>query len=150
MLTARKVPSESGVACYQEIAHSRIMGDNAGFIRMLLHQGDRHLLGVHAVGPGATALLYLGQAVLGVDLISLRPSPLTPRAWLNATGSPHWTHSANLHQKKGGTTIDIPGITLIAWIYALRSQSVRSDRYGMLLLEALVKPALVEQKGVSS
>lgn len=66
MLTARKVPYESGVARYREIARGHIMGDDSGFLKMLFHREDHRLLGVHAVGTGATELIHIGQAVLGL------------------------------------------------------------------------------------
>ncbi len=66
LLTARKVPYESGVARYREIARGHIMGDESGFLKMLFHREDRHLLGVHVVGTGATELIHIGQAVLGL------------------------------------------------------------------------------------
>lgn len=66
VLTARKVPYESGVARYREIARGHIMGDDSGFLKMLFHREDRRLLGVHAVGTGATELIHIGQAVLAL------------------------------------------------------------------------------------
>ncbi len=66
LLTARKVPYESGVARYREIARGHIMGDESGFLKMLFHRENRRLLGVHAVGTGATELIHIGQAVLGL------------------------------------------------------------------------------------
>lgn len=66
VLTARRVPYESGVARYREIARGHIMGDDSGFLKMLFHREDRRLLGVHAVGTGATELIHIGQAVLGL------------------------------------------------------------------------------------
>jgi NAD(P) transhydrogenase len=66
VLTARKVPYESGVARYREIARGHIMGDDSGFLKMLFHREDRRLLGVHVVGTGATELIHIGQAVLGL------------------------------------------------------------------------------------
>lgn len=64
VLTARKVPYESGVARYREIARGHIMGDDSGFLKLLFHRLDHRLLGVHAVGTGATELIHIGQAVL--------------------------------------------------------------------------------------
>ncbi|MBX3304532.1 MAG: Si-specific NAD(P)(+) transhydrogenase [Nitrospira sp.] len=66
LLTARKVPYESGVARYREIARGHIMGDESGFLKMLFHRENRRLLGVHAVGTDATELIHIGQAVLGL------------------------------------------------------------------------------------
>jgi len=66
VLTARRVPYESGVARYREIARGHIMGDDSGFLKMLFHREDRRLLGVHVVGTGATELIHIGQAVLAL------------------------------------------------------------------------------------
>src|SRR5581483_1395843 len=65
-LTARKVPYETGVARYREIARGQILGDDTGLFKMLFHRGDRRLLGVHAIGTGATELIHIGQAVLAL------------------------------------------------------------------------------------
>jgi NAD(P) transhydrogenase len=35
-------------------------------VKMLFHREDRSLLGVHAIGTGATELIHIGQAVLGL------------------------------------------------------------------------------------
>ncbi len=66
VLTAKKVPYESGVARYREIARGHILGDDSGFLKMLFHRETRRLLGVHVVGTGATELIHIGQAVLGL------------------------------------------------------------------------------------
>lgn len=63
-LTAAKVPYETGVARYREIARGQILGDASGFFKMLFHREDRRLLGVHCLGTGATELVHVGQAVL--------------------------------------------------------------------------------------
>jgi NAD(P) transhydrogenase len=65
-LTAKKVPYEIGVARYREIARGQILGDDSGLFKMLFHRGDRKLLGAHAIGTGATELIHIGQAVLGL------------------------------------------------------------------------------------
>lgn len=65
-LTKAKVPYEVGVARYREIARGQIVGDDSGFFKMLFHRDDRRLLGVHIIGTGATELLHIGQAVLGL------------------------------------------------------------------------------------
>jgi NAD(P) transhydrogenase len=66
LLTKEKVPYEVGVARYREIARGQILGDDSGFFKMLFHREDRRLLGVHIIGTGATELLHIGQAVLGL------------------------------------------------------------------------------------
>jgi NAD(P) transhydrogenase len=65
-LTKAKVPYEVGVARYREIARGQIVGDESGFFKMLFDRNDRRLLGVHIIGTGATELLHIGQAVLGL------------------------------------------------------------------------------------
>jgi len=65
-LTAHKVPYETGVARYREIARGQILGDDSGMFKMLFHREDRRLLGVHCIGTGATELVHVGQAVLGL------------------------------------------------------------------------------------
>jgi NAD(P) transhydrogenase len=65
-LTAAKTPYETGVARYREIARGQILGDDTGLFKMLFHRDDRRLLGAHAIGTGATELIHIGQAVLGL------------------------------------------------------------------------------------
>lgn len=65
-LTAKKIPYETGVARYREIARGQILGDDSGLLKLLFHCEDRRLLGVHAIGSGATELIHIGQAVLGL------------------------------------------------------------------------------------
>jgi len=66
-LTKAAIPYEVGVARYREIARGQILGDDSGFFKMLFHRTDRSLLGVHIIGTGATELLHIGQAVIGLD-----------------------------------------------------------------------------------
>ena len=63
-LTAQRVPYETGLARYREIARGQILGDDSGLFKMLFHREDRRLLGAHAIGTGATELIHVGQAVL--------------------------------------------------------------------------------------
>ena len=65
-LTKGRVPYEVGVARYREIARGQIVGDDTGFFKMLFRRDDRRLLGVHIIGTGATELLHIGQAVIGL------------------------------------------------------------------------------------
>lgn len=63
-LTEKKIPYETGIARYGEIARGQILGDESGFLKLLFHREDHRLLSVHAVGTGATELIHIGQAVL--------------------------------------------------------------------------------------
>ncbi len=66
-LTARKIPYETGIARYREIARGQILGDDSGLFKMLFHRESRALLGVHILGTQATELLHIGQAVLALE-----------------------------------------------------------------------------------
>lgn len=63
-LTRDGVPYEIGVARYREIARGQIIGDTVGMLKLLFHSETRELLGVHAIGEGATELVHIGQAVM--------------------------------------------------------------------------------------
>jgi NAD(P) transhydrogenase len=65
-LTQKRVPYESGIARYREIARGQILGDHAGMFKLLFHREDHRLLGIHCIGTGATELVHVGQAVLGL------------------------------------------------------------------------------------
>ena len=66
-LTEEHVPYEIGVARYREIARGQILGDRVGMLKLLFHPETRKLLGVHAIGQGATELIHIGQAVLAFE-----------------------------------------------------------------------------------
>lgn len=63
-LTQKKIPYETGIARYREIARGQILGDDSGFLKLIVHREDQRLLGVHVVGTGATELIHIGQAVM--------------------------------------------------------------------------------------
>lgn len=63
-LTAESIPYESGVANYKEIARAQLIGDEQGMLKLLIHQESRTILGVHALGTGATELIHIGQAAI--------------------------------------------------------------------------------------
>ncbi len=63
-LTEEGVPYEVGKAQYREIARGQIIGDESGLLKLVFHIETRELLGVHAIGEGASELIHIGQAVL--------------------------------------------------------------------------------------
>jgi NAD(P) transhydrogenase len=65
-LTRQCVPYEVGIARYREIARGQILGDDSGLFKMLFHRETKDLLGVHVIGTGATELIHVGQAVMGL------------------------------------------------------------------------------------
>jgi NAD(P) transhydrogenase len=65
-LTQKRLPYETGMARYKEIARGAILGDDSGLFKMLFHREDGKLIGCHCIGSGATELIHVGQAVLGL------------------------------------------------------------------------------------
>ena len=65
-LTEATIPYEVGVAHYRELARGQILGESHGVVKLLVSPEDRTLLGVHAFGAGATELVHIGQAVMGL------------------------------------------------------------------------------------
>jgi NAD(P) transhydrogenase len=58
------VPYAVGLAHYREIARGQLIGDETGMLKLLFHRHTRALLGVHAIGEGATELIHIGQTVM--------------------------------------------------------------------------------------
>ncbi len=65
-LTDKRIPYECGIARYNEIARGQILGDSTGLVKMIFHRETGNLLGVHAIGTGATELIHVGQAVIAL------------------------------------------------------------------------------------
>lgn len=63
-LTEAGIPYEAGIAHYKEVARGQLLGDSSGMLKMLIHQDNHQILGVHAIGSQATELIHIGQAVL--------------------------------------------------------------------------------------
>ena len=65
-LTAAMIPYEIGISHYRELARGQILGEAHGLVKLLVSPSDRTLLGVHAFGAGATEVVHIGQAVMGL------------------------------------------------------------------------------------
>ncbi|MBN2319890.1 MAG: Si-specific NAD(P)(+) transhydrogenase [Acidobacteria bacterium] len=63
-LDVEEIPYVTGIARYRELARGQILGDDSGLLKMLFSRKTKQLLGVHAIGTGATELIHIGQAVL--------------------------------------------------------------------------------------
>ncbi|MBV8829973.1 MAG: FAD-dependent oxidoreductase [Acidobacteriaceae bacterium] len=63
-LTAEKIPYETGIARYEEIAKAGMLGDETGMLKLLFQPKTLQLLGVHAIGQGATDIIHIGQATM--------------------------------------------------------------------------------------
>mgnify|MGYP001592438074 CR=1 FL=1 len=55
------------MARYEDLARGEMLGDRDGLLKLLVHQKDRHLLGVHVIGTSATELIHIGQMVMTVN-----------------------------------------------------------------------------------
>ncbi len=66
-LTRAHVPYEAGIARYEEIAKSHIIGDDSGMLKLLFHRDTLALLGVHAIGDRASEIIHIGQAVMAFE-----------------------------------------------------------------------------------
>jgi NAD(P) transhydrogenase len=66
-LTDAGIPYEAGVALYKELARGQLLGDLDGMLKLLIHQEEHTILGVHAIGTGATELIHIGQAVMAFN-----------------------------------------------------------------------------------
>ncbi|CAM9858222.1 unnamed protein product, partial [Discosporangium mesarthrocarpum] len=60
-LTAEGVSYEVGIADYQELAKGQMLGGADGFLKLLFDTETLKLLGVHAIGDGATEIIHIGQ-----------------------------------------------------------------------------------------
>ena len=60
------IPYEIGISRYRELARGQILGESHGLVKLLVSPEDRTLLGVHAFGAGATEVVHIGQAVMGL------------------------------------------------------------------------------------
>jgi NAD(P) transhydrogenase len=67
-LTQQSVPYEVGLARYREIARGQLIADPHGLLKLVFHQDSRRLLGVHAIGTGATELIHIGQTVMAAGM----------------------------------------------------------------------------------
>lgn len=65
-LTDDGIPYEAGIASYKELARGQLLGDDTGMLKLLIHQDTKKILGVHAIGTGATELIHIGQAVMAL------------------------------------------------------------------------------------
>jgi len=65
-LTEEGIPFEAGVCRYDEIARGKLLGDDHGLLKILIHQDTHEILGVHVIGTGATELVHIGQTCMAL------------------------------------------------------------------------------------
>ncbi len=66
-LSKDKVPYETGIARFSEIERGKIIGDDAGVLKLLFHRNTLQILGVHIIGDSASELVHVGQTVMGFE-----------------------------------------------------------------------------------
>jgi NAD(P) transhydrogenase len=59
-LKAKGIPYVVGRASYAHCARGEIIGDQTGFLKLLFHQDDMKLLGVHVIGEQASEVVHVG------------------------------------------------------------------------------------------
>lgn len=63
-LTLEKIPYETGVAQFDEVAKAQITGDQTGLLKIIVHAETMQLLGIHIVGDNASELVHIGQMLM--------------------------------------------------------------------------------------
>lgn len=63
-LKKRGVEYVVGKARYSKIARGMMIDDEHGFLKLIVHQKTRRLLGVHVIGTSATELVHIGQVAM--------------------------------------------------------------------------------------
>jgi NAD(P) transhydrogenase len=63
-LTRDKIPYETGVARYAELAKGQMLGDDQGFLKLIFDPANLKLFGVHIIGDRAAEIVHIGQAIL--------------------------------------------------------------------------------------
>ncbi|MGZ3712517.1 MAG: FAD-dependent oxidoreductase, partial [Bdellovibrionota bacterium] len=66
-LREKGIPYVVGHAYYRELARGLIIGEENGFVKLLVHSETKKLLGIHAIGAGATELIHIGQIVFALN-----------------------------------------------------------------------------------
>jgi len=63
-LTKQSIPYETGIARFRELARTQISGGADGLLKIIFNRDTRKLMAVHILGPSATELIHIGQAVI--------------------------------------------------------------------------------------
>lgn len=63
-LTAREIKYVVGKASYTKLARGKMIGDEHGFLKLLVHARTRRVMGIHVIGTSATELVHIGQVAM--------------------------------------------------------------------------------------
>lgn len=66
-LRKENIPFVTGVSDFKEIARGHIQGHAKGLLKLIIHEENFKLLGVHIIGYGAAELIHIGQAVMSFN-----------------------------------------------------------------------------------
>jgi NAD(P) transhydrogenase len=53
-----------GKATYSELARGKMIQDEFGFLKLIVHATTKRIIGVHVIGTGATELVHIGQLAM--------------------------------------------------------------------------------------
>jgi NAD(P) transhydrogenase len=70
LLIEKQIPYVVGRCKYSEIPRGDIIGDDAGFLKLLFHRDNMRLLGVHVMGEQATEVVHLGLLAMMMNATS--------------------------------------------------------------------------------
>lgn len=63
-LAKRKIPYVVGKAQYNELARGKMIGDEHGFLKLVVHAKSHRVVGIHVIGTSATELVHIGQVAI--------------------------------------------------------------------------------------
>ena len=63
-LTEEKIPYEVGNSNFKHLAKAQIIGQSVGMLKILFHRETLEVLGVHCIGPNASEIIHIGQAIM--------------------------------------------------------------------------------------
>lgn len=66
-LKEANIPYVAGRANYSELARGQIIGDEDGFLKLLVHKETHRIVGAHIYGSGASELVHIAQMVMQLD-----------------------------------------------------------------------------------
>lgn len=61
---ARGIHYVVGKATYSELARGKMIEEDFGFLKLIVHAKTRRIIGVHVIGTGATELVHIGQVAM--------------------------------------------------------------------------------------
>ncbi len=63
-LAKRKIKYVVGKAQYSELARGKMIDDEHGFLKLIVHAKTHRVVGVHVIGTSATELVHIGQVAI--------------------------------------------------------------------------------------